>query len=287
MGELVSRSSSQTSLNGKRPPKEHARSVASVVAAAAILNCFENESSLSLNEIHYRTGINKSRILRIAGTLEGAGFLLYDAEQKVYSIGLRVLHLGKLSNYRYNRFINTIEDFLVDVARETSCSCYFSVCNGTNRLMLVRASVNSQNMREQDIVVDYGDVYPVYFGVTGPVLLAFSEMETRTRLLREYDAGMARPRQRRDDLKSKLEVIADQGYAAGLDTRNSRRYCLSVPVSSPDRRSVGALSFSMPSGGGAQPSRMGILPTLRSAAESLSSIVSTISVDELLLRPAG
>ena len=54
-------------------PVEASRHVASVSAALTILSCFRGDEDLSLAEIHRRTGITKSRVMRLAGTLEQHG----------------------------------------------------------------------------------------------------------------------------------------------------------------------------------------------------------------------
>ena len=49
------------------------RHVESVVSALTLLDCFERDEGLRLEDFHARTGLTRSRIIRLAGTLVHKG----------------------------------------------------------------------------------------------------------------------------------------------------------------------------------------------------------------------
>ena len=60
-----------------KPPKESAKQIESVDKALGILGCFSvNTPELSLKQLSEKTGLYKSRILRLCGTLMAHGFLI-------------------------------------------------------------------------------------------------------------------------------------------------------------------------------------------------------------------
>ena len=69
-----------TDRHGSREAERH---VAAVTAALSILDCFVEDTSLRLRDLHERTGMQKSRILRLAGSLIAMLTLMKDAESEV------------------------------------------------------------------------------------------------------------------------------------------------------------------------------------------------------------
>jgi IclR family transcriptional regulator, KDG regulon repressor len=63
--------------------------------ALDILLCFSREKPLlSLTEISYEVGINKSTVYRLLTTLVAKGFLLIDTDTKKYHLGFRILDIA-------------------------------------------------------------------------------------------------------------------------------------------------------------------------------------------------
>ena len=76
-------------------PKETERHVEVLLRATDILECFIKHDRLQLKELSELTGLNKSRIMRICGTLTCKNYLKYDERSKTYCLGSVFLVLGK------------------------------------------------------------------------------------------------------------------------------------------------------------------------------------------------
>ena len=90
--------------NPMTPPrtKEAGRHVESVLKALDILDCFHVQSSQNLKQIIEKTGLNRSRVIRLTGTLESRGYLTYDSRSRQFQLGSRVMTLGKIFELNNN-----------------------------------------------------------------------------------------------------------------------------------------------------------------------------------------
>ncbi len=50
---------------------------------------------MPLNKIRELTGMNKSRVIRLCGTLASKGYLGYDSEAQRYKLGSKILSFSK------------------------------------------------------------------------------------------------------------------------------------------------------------------------------------------------
>ena len=102
----------------KKPPKESEKQIESVDKALSILECFSNSTSkLSLKELSEKTGLYKSRILRLCGTLMTHGFLI-RSDEAVYSLGPKLMMLGKVYE-RTNSLVSLARPVLHELAMLT------------------------------------------------------------------------------------------------------------------------------------------------------------------------
>ena len=75
--------------------------------------------------------------MRICGTLEARGYIVYNSETKQYSLGARLLTLGKIYE-RNNSLISVSRPILKELAQTTGESAAIYVINNQQRLCLVR-----------------------------------------------------------------------------------------------------------------------------------------------------
>ena len=143
--------------------------VEAVERALAILEAFgEGDGPLSLAEIAARTGLYKSTILRLIGSLERCGYLRRRADGR-YWLGASLWRLGS----RYRRGFDLAEQVrpelrrLVDSTGETAS---YYVREGDERVCLYR--LNSPRAVRHHL--EEGARLPLDRGAAGRVLLAFS-----------------------------------------------------------------------------------------------------------------
>lgn len=190
--------------------------VESVERALSILEAFgESEPTLSLAQLSEQTGLYKSTILRIAGSLQRFGYLERLANGN-FRLGPRLWRLGSLArrSYDLDEFVRPVLRDLVEATGETAA---FYVIAGEKRLCLYR--LNSPRPVRHHL--DEGVLLPIDRGASGRILLAFSGAEGP-----EHDAIRAR------------------GYYHSRGERDPDIGALAVPVIDSVGKLRGALSVS-------------------------------------------
>ena len=148
--------------------KEASRHVEAVTKALAILECFDAEPVRTLKTIREITGLNKSRVIRLCGTLVANGYLDYEPGPHQYKLGSRILRLGKAYE-RSNSLISVARQVLRDLADQTGESATLYVVDGLKRLCLATEE-GTYGIR---YTILEGQQLELYAGSGGKVLLAF------------------------------------------------------------------------------------------------------------------
>jgi DNA-binding IclR family transcriptional regulator len=143
--------------------------VEAVERALAILEAYrDGDGALSLAELAARTGLYKSTILRLIGSLERFGYL-HRRDDGRYALGASLWRLGSI----YRRAFDLAEQIrpelrkLVDTTGETAS---FYVREGDERVCLYRQN-SPRPIRHH---LEEGARLPLDRGAAGRVLLAFS-----------------------------------------------------------------------------------------------------------------
>lgn len=226
---------------GGRRKSDPGEGVAALDRAIAVLNAFTAaDRSLSLAEIAQRTGLYKSTILRLAGSLLRAR-LLDRLEDGRYRIGPGAFRLGAL----YQRSV-VASDILLPVMRDLADfsqeSVAFYVRAGELRTCLYRI----ESKHPIRYTVREGDVLPLGVGSGGRVLLAFSG-----------EAG------------EPYETIRNKFHFVALGDRDPETAGISAPVFGPGGGILGALTLAGPrSRVNAEFLRAMVKPLLQAAARA-------------------
>ena len=102
------------------------RHVESVVSALTLLDCFERDEGLRLEDFHARTGLTRSRIIRLAGTLVHKGYLVHDREHAQYLLGPTLFRVGALLADRYGSMASSVRPILRELVVSTGLTSMFS-----------------------------------------------------------------------------------------------------------------------------------------------------------------
>jgi DNA-binding IclR family transcriptional regulator len=146
--------------------------VDAVDRALSILKAFDDGcTEMRLADLSKKTGFYKSTILRLAISLENAGFLWRD-DGGVFRLGPELWRLGSLyrRGFDLGRYIRPVLKRLVEATKETAC---FYILEGDHRLCLYREN-SPRAMRHH---LDEGVLLPLEKGAGGRVLLAFSRAD--------------------------------------------------------------------------------------------------------------
>lgn len=196
---------------------EHARErVEAVERAIVLLQCFEEPGeALSLSVLAQRSGLYKSTILRLAGSLLHTGFLR-RAEDGRYLLGPELRRLGELSRSKLTLepLIRPALRRLTAVTQETAS---FYVREGDERVCLYRE--NSPRSARHHL--EEGTRHPLGTGAAGAVLVSYGDetsQEPQAVELRETGAFVSRGGRDPDLSAVAMPVVNKQGELLGVLT---------------------------------------------------------------------
>ena len=125
--------------------------VAAVDRALSLLGCFDAEHDrLTLKQLAERTGLYKSTILRLAGSLEASGYL-NRLDDGSFSLGPTLWRLGSIYRKRFN-FAETIRPVLRKLAETTHESASFYIREQGAAGHLIRAYTDGSGEQAADIM---------------------------------------------------------------------------------------------------------------------------------------
>lgn len=188
--------------------------VEAVERALSLLDLFRNgEQNLSLAALSQRSGLYKSTILRLLGSLERFGYILRGPDG-TYRLGPAVWQLGLACRSSYD-LESTIRPHLEALAAETGETAAFFIRSGGQRLCLYR--INSRKPIRHHL--DEGALLPLEQGASGRTIMAFSGAEGEP-----YDSIRAR------------------GYHISFGERDPDVMAIGVPIFGASAELLGVLS---------------------------------------------
>ncbi|HBU98815.1 IclR family transcriptional regulator [Thalassospira lucentensis] len=214
------------------------QTVSAVERALMILDVFtDQDADLSLKDLAERTGMYKSTISRLAGTLESNGFLMISGRGR-YRLGPALWRLGSIyrRSFRMDDVVRPHLSALVDQSGETAS---FYVPEGANRLCLFREN-SPRSLRHH---LEEGAILPCDRGAAGHVIRAWGN-------------GV-------DDRA--LEVL-EHGCAQSHGERDPDISAIAVPVLDRHKQMLGVLSLSGPGSRFTADKRQSVLSLLKSHA---------------------
>jgi len=227
------------------PPrtKEAGRHVESVLKALDILDCFHVQSSQNLKQIIEKTGLNRSRVIRLTGTLESRGYLTYDSRNRQFQLGSRVMTLGKIFELN-NNLITLSRPVLKDLVQKTGEMASLYVLDGYERVVIAR----EPGIHPIGYTLIEGERMEIYAGAAGKLLLAYASDDimnhvVRKRFLKKLTTQtIAEP----ERLLIELKTIKQQGYAVSKGERAEDAASVAVPVFEYQNRICAAIGIAGP-----------------------------------------
>lgn len=236
--------------------------VYSVERALMLLQCYSRAGERrSLAALARRSGLYKSTVLRLAGSLCRMGFLYREADG-TYLLGPELHRIASLTSREgqpaaaSQEAANVIRPVLRTLAAGTLETASFYVRDGQRRLCLVREN----SPREVRHHVEEGKRAPLRVGAGGKVIRAFSKHA-------------------RD---AKLRNIRARGWAISLGEKDPDLAAIAVPVFNRDKELLGALTISGVLSGFSTDNQQLAREALLSAAKALSKKLGNFRANELL-----
>ena len=224
--------------------RETDRHVAAVMAALQTLDAFESGEKLRLSQLHERTGLARSRLLRLTGTLEAAGYLVLDSATSLYELGPKVYRLAWLAKDALDGLAKLLRPRLAKLTATTEATAFFSVARGDQRLVIAKSEPD-EGIR---YTISEGQLRPLHVGATGAVLLAYGPPERLARVLQQEQLAAVTPATITDPkvLAERVNQVARSGIASSLGEGTHEAYACAVPVHDPRGRFVGAMTIAGP-----------------------------------------
>ena len=254
----------------KTSPKESAKQIESVDKALCILECFsDREAELSLKQLSEKTGLYKSRILRLCGTLMAHGFLI-RMEGSLYRLGPKLMMLGKIYE-RSTPLIYIARPVLRELASVTGESAKLFVIEGIKRICLVR----EKGPNPLSYHVEEGESFELYAGAGGKVLLAHSSREFRDQVLGEKVLQRLTPATivERSRLEEEFTAIRKRGYAVSNGEVFAEVAGMAAPVFNHEGSICGSVTIAGPIQRFTEDRHQEMLVALLGAANTLSHLM--------------
>lgn len=181
------------------------QNVSAVERALMILDAFtDQDADLSLKDLSERTGMYKSTLSRLAGTLESRGFLMISGRGR-YRLGPALWRLGSIYRRSF-RMDDIVRPHLAALVEESGETASFYVPEGSNRLCLFREN-SSRSLRHH---LEEGAILPTDRGAAGHVIRAWGN-GIDDRALEVLQAGFAQSDGERDpDISAVAVPVLDR-----------------------------------------------------------------------------
>ena len=186
-------------------------SIETLERGLSVLSLFSNDNSeLTLTEISRSADINMTTSLRIASTLEGAGYLRRDPETKRYRPSLKVLQLG-FSALRSMDIRQSARPYLEQLSSEAGETVSLTVLDGLEVVYVDRI----RNRQIVGVVLGMGSRLPAHCTSMGKAMLAYlPEEQLKNRLNGVVlDACTGNTIVEIDSLETDLAKVRRRGYA--------------------------------------------------------------------------
>ncbi len=199
---------------------------------------------LGVTELSKRLKLHKNNVFRLLATLESRNYIEQNRVTENYRLGLKTLELGQ-TFIKQMGLLRQSRPILEGLVRE---------CNETTYVAILKEShIVYLDVVETDLTVRVvprvGSRLPAYCTAAGKIQLAYMTDEELEHYLpsKELKGYTSNTITDRDDFKTHLRKIADQGYAIDNEELDVGVCCVAAPIRDYTRRIIGAVSISGPS----------------------------------------
>ena len=217
-------------------------SIETLERGLSVLSLFSNDTSeLTLTEISRAADINMTTSLRIASTLEGAGYLRRDPETKRYRPSLKVLQLG-FSALRSMDIRQSARPYLELLSKETGETVSLAVLDGLEIVYVDRI----RNRQIVGVVLGMGSRLPAHCTSMGKAMLAYlPEDRLKTRLNgADLQACTGNTISETDSLEADLAKVRRRGYAVNNQELAVGLRAVAAPIWGEHGQVVAAINIS-------------------------------------------
>jgi DNA-binding IclR family transcriptional regulator len=219
--------------------KTSAPIVDSLATALRILDLFTtNEPELSLRQLSEKSGLYKSRIHRLCGTLVASGFLV-RLPWSSYRLGPKLMTLGKVYE-NTNTVVTISRPIMRDLAHTTGESVALFSLNGEIAFCLAREFGRSRLV----FAIQAGDNMHLHASAAGRILLAYGSEELREKILNvpQFEQFTSLTITDPQRIKDELIAIKKRGFAINRGERELEIAAIAAPIFNHDHKVECALA---------------------------------------------
>lgn len=213
-----------------------------VVKSLDLLNLFLTHSKLSLNEMVQFSGIPKTSVHRMIGSLEDMGFLHKDEEGK-YSLGLLFLQFGQLVADRLD--IRQVALPIMQALRDDVEEAVNLIIKDGNESIYIEKLESTHPVR---LYTKIGRRVPLYAGACSRVILTYLSDQEREQYVNETELkpiGLGTITDK-NKLRHVLEDDRIKGYTFSHSELENYTSALAAPIFDYTGEIVGGLSIAGP-----------------------------------------
>ncbi|QRG70089.1 IclR family transcriptional regulator [Brevibacillus choshinensis] len=213
-----------------------------VVKSMELLNLFIEHSRLSLNEMVELSGIPKTSIHRMVGSLEGMDFLQKGEDGK-YSLGLLFLQFGQLVAERLD--IRQIALPAMTALRDRAEEAVNLIIRDGKEAIYVEKLDTNHPVR---LYTKIGRRSPLYAGACSRIILSYMEEKERERYLQEVELvaighGTIIDIER---LRQELKLAREKGYTISYSELENDTVSIAAPIFDHTSRLAAGISIAGP-----------------------------------------
>lgn len=218
--------------------------VKSAERALAILELLtQHERPLTFTEIAQALRYPRSSLHGLLRTLVERGWADFDPTHRSYALGIRTLEAGNA----YSRSLGLVERALplMERIRDTlDETVHLAVLDGVHNVYVAKVD----GRQTLTLASEVGRRLPAYATGVGKVLLAGLPPEELEARLHEMDLKRVTPRTITDKnrLRKHLALVRQRGFSLDNEEYTLGIRCVAVPIYDVSRRTVAALSVSVP-----------------------------------------
>lgn len=213
--------------------------------ALDLLEQFQGDiDELGVTELSKRLKLHKNNVFRLLATLESRNYIEQNRVTENYRLGLKTLELGQtfIKQMGLLRQSRPVLEALVKECNETT---YVAILKDSH---IVYLDVVETDLTVR-VVPRVGSRLPAYCTAAGKIQLAYMTDEELDNYLpaKELKRYTANTITDRDEFKTHLGRIVEQGYAIDNEEMDVGVCCVAAPIRDYTRRIIGAVSISGPS----------------------------------------
>ncbi|MFB7724657.1 IclR family transcriptional regulator [Nocardia sp. NPDC056100] len=217
--------------------------VQSVDRALTALEIVAKLGAAGVTEIAAELGVHKSTVSRLIAVLESRGYVEQLSERGKYRLGFTIVRLAG-STSAHMDLPRQSQDVCDELAARLGETTNIAILD-SDRIVNVAEAVGSAGVALRTWV---GQSCPAHATSSGKVLLAeLSATELRTHLSRRLDSFAPNTITELPALRTQLEQIRRQGWAACEEELEIGLNAVAAPIRDSDGRIIAALSVSGPS----------------------------------------